>query len=70
MKVVPITTSSVEVHWNMIDEIYWSGDSKTGGYRVSYQPISEYPIVLQSTPKEEIMGIEVTRKFDTRKKTD
>lgn len=54
----------------MIDEIYWSGDSKTGGYRVSYQPISEYPIVLQSTPKEEIMGIEVTRKFDTRKKTD
>ncbi|XP_015603138.1 protein sidekick isoform X3 [Cephus cinctus] len=61
LKVVPITTSSVEVHWNMIDETYWSGDHKTGGYRVVYQPVSDFPTALQATPKEEIMGITETK---------
>ncbi|KYM76056.1 Protein sidekick [Atta colombica] len=59
LKVVPITTSSVEVHWNMIDEVHWSGDYETGGYRVVYQPVSDFPTPLQATPKEEILGIKV-----------
>ncbi|XP_012274978.1 protein sidekick isoform X2 [Orussus abietinus] len=61
LKVVPITTSSVEVHWNMIDEMYWSGDHETGGYRVVYQPVSDFPTALQATPKEEILGIKQTK---------
>ncbi|XP_015175534.1 PREDICTED: protein sidekick isoform X1 [Polistes dominula] len=61
LKVVPITTSSVEVYWNTIDEIYWSGDHKTGGYRVVYQPVSDFPIALQATPKEDILGIKETK---------
>ncbi|XP_039313553.1 protein sidekick isoform X8 [Solenopsis invicta] len=61
LKVVPITTSSVEVHWNMIDEVYWSGDYETGGYRVVYQPVSDFPTPLQTTPKEEILGIKETK---------
>ncbi|EZA58520.1 Protein sidekick [Ooceraea biroi] len=60
LKVVPITTSSVEVHWNMIDEIYWSGDHETGGYRVVYQPISDFPTPLQATPKKDVIGIKET----------
>lgn len=59
LKVVPITTSSVEVHWNMIDEIYWSGDYETGGYRVVYQPVSDFPTPLQATPKKDVVGIQV-----------
>lgn len=59
MKVVPITTSSIEVHWNAIDEVYWSGDHETGGYRVVYQPVSDFPTALQDTPKEEVLGIKV-----------
>ena len=54
MKVVPITTSSIEVHWNAIDEIYWSGDHETGGYRVIYQPVSDFPTALQDTPNKYI----------------
>lgn len=59
LKVVPITTSSIEVHWNAINEVYWSGDHETGGYRVIYQPVSDFPTALQDTPKEEILGIKV-----------
>ncbi|XP_048507645.1 protein sidekick isoform X4 [Athalia rosae] len=58
LKVVPITTSSVEVHWEPIEEIYWSGDHGTGGYRVVYQPVSDFPTALEATPKKEILGIE------------
>ncbi|XP_076160330.1 sidekick cell adhesion molecule isoform X1 [Ptiloglossa arizonensis] len=61
LKVVPITTSSIEVHWNAIDEVYWSGDHETGGYRVVYQPVSDFPTALQDTPKEEVLGIKATK---------
>lgn len=59
LKVVPITTTSIEVTWDSIDEQYWSGDVNTGGYRIIYQPVSDFPTALQATPKEEIMGINV-----------
>ncbi|XP_008197673.1 protein sidekick isoform X5 [Tribolium castaneum] len=57
LKVVPITTTSVEVYWDPVEEKYWNGDVKTGGYRVVFQPVSDYPTALQATPKEEIFGI-------------
>ncbi|XP_060530016.1 protein sidekick isoform X3 [Cylas formicarius] len=57
LRAVPITTTSVEVFWEPIEEQYWSGDSKTGGYRVIFQPVSDFPTALQATPKEEVMGI-------------
>lgn len=57
LKVVPITTTSVRVQWNSLDKQFWNGDSTTGGYRVLYQPISDFPTALQQTPKQEIMGI-------------
>ncbi|XP_018319090.1 protein sidekick isoform X2 [Agrilus planipennis] len=60
LKVVPITTTSVEVYWEPIDEQFWSGDI-TGGYRVIFQPVSDFPTALQATPKEEISGIKANR---------
>ena len=59
LKVVPITTSSIEVHWCSIEEGFWSGDHSTGGYRVFYQPVSDFPSALPGPPKEEVMGINV-----------
>lgn len=44
----------------MIEEIHWSGDHKTGGYRVVYQIVSDFPTAIQATPKEDIMGINVS----------
>lgn len=57
LKVVPITTTSVRVHWTPIPELFWSGDSQTGGYRILFQPVTDFPTGLQATPKEEIFGI-------------
>ncbi|CAH1971961.1 unnamed protein product [Acanthoscelides obtectus] len=61
LKAVPITTTSVEVFWEPVEEQCWSGDSKSGGYRVIFQPVSDFPTALQSTPKEEIMGINASK---------
>ncbi|KAL1140779.1 hypothetical protein AAG570_000709, partial [Ranatra chinensis] len=58
VRVVPITTTSVEVHWVPIPAAYWSGDHQTGGYRIMFQPVSDYPTSLQTTPKQEVQGIE------------
>lgn len=57
LKVVPITTTSVRVQWNSLEKSHWNGDSMTGGYRVLFQPISDFPTALQATPKQEVMGI-------------
>lgn len=57
LRVVPITTTSVQVHWSAIDELFWSGDIETGGYRIVFQPVSDFPTALQATPKEEVKGI-------------
>lgn len=45
----------------MIEEIHWSGDHTTGGYRVVYQPVSDFPTALEATPKQEIIGINQTK---------
>lgn len=57
LKVVPITTTSVRVEWTALDKPEWNGDSATGGYRVMFQPVSDFPTALQATPKQEVMGI-------------
>ncbi|KAF5272120.1 hypothetical protein FQA39_LY01202 [Lamprigera yunnana] len=61
LKVVPITTTSVEVYWLTVEKQYWSGDTKTGGYRVIFQPVSDFPTALQATPKQDVMGINASK---------
>lgn len=58
LKVVPITITSVRVQWNTLSKSKWNGDSATGGYRVLFQPISDFPAALQATPKQDVMGID------------
>ncbi|CAH0692396.1 unnamed protein product [Chilo suppressalis] len=57
LRVVPITPSSVRVQWTPLGEQYWSGDTRTGGYRVFYQPLTDFPTALQQTMKQEVPGI-------------
>lgn len=57
LKVVPITTTSVRVQWQSLEKSLWNGDSATGGYRVLFQPISDFPTALQATPKQDVMSI-------------
>lgn len=54
---MPITITSVRVEWTPLDLSFWNGDSETGGYRILFQPVSDYPAALQATPKQEVMGI-------------
>ncbi|XP_050099535.1 protein sidekick isoform X2 [Anopheles aquasalis] len=57
LKVVPITTTSVRVQWNALAASAWNGDTETGGYRILYQPLSDFPSTLQSTPKLDVPGV-------------
>ena len=63
VKVVPITTTSVHVYWKPIEEIFWSGDFETGGYSILFQPVSDYPISLQLSPKQQVRGIIVSQVY-------
>nr|XP_049695374.1 protein sidekick isoform X4 [Helicoverpa armigera] len=57
LHVVPITPSSVRVQWSALGEAHWSGDTRTGGYRVRYQPLTDFPTALQQTMKQDVPGI-------------
>ncbi|XP_045518694.1 protein sidekick isoform X1 [Pieris brassicae] len=57
LRVVPITPSSVRVQWSPLPESHWSGDARTGGYRVLYQPLTDFTATLQNTMKQEVPGI-------------
>ncbi|XP_053624713.1 protein sidekick isoform X3 [Plodia interpunctella] len=57
LHVVPITPSSVRVQWSPLSEPHWSGDTRTGGYRVLYQPLTDFPTALQQTMKLDVPGI-------------
>ncbi|XP_054086564.1 protein sidekick isoform X3 [Zeugodacus cucurbitae] len=59
LKVVPITTTSVRVQWNALETAMWNGDAATGGYRILYQQLADFPTALQATPKTDVMGINV-----------
>jgi len=57
LRVVPITTTSVRVHWEPIQESFWSGDHQTGGYRISYQQVSHYASAMQTSPSIQVPGV-------------
>lgn len=57
LKVVPITTTSVKVKWSPLKKVFWNGDFATGGYRILYQQIAEFPSNIQNTPKVDVSGI-------------
>lgn len=59
VRIVPITTTSVHIQWKPISEEYWSGDYETGGYIILFQPVSDYAISLQLSPKQQVRGIMV-----------
>lgn len=47
------------MQWDPVPKEYWSGDTETGGYRIVFQPVSDFPTSLQATPKQDVRGIEV-----------
>lgn len=47
------------MEWDPVPKEYWSGDTETGGYRIVFQPVSDFPTSLQATPKQDVRGIEV-----------
>ena len=52
MQVIPITTTSVRIVWSPLGEEAWNGDQNTGGYRIDYRQISDFPtpVLLQGAP--------------------
>ena len=60
LKAVPITTNSVHVIWKSIEMTFWNGDFSSGGYKVSYQPISDLSTELQAVEYEKVLNIKVS----------
>ncbi len=59
--VVPITSTSVRVSWKPLGVGKWNGDAETGGYKVEYRQVLDYPVAsVQSAPKEEVRGTQAT----------
>ncbi|XP_050687397.1 protein sidekick-like isoform X4 [Eriocheir sinensis] len=52
IKVIPITTKSVRVEWTPLFPNSWSGDTKTGGYRIKYRQIADIPTAFSLQQKE------------------
>lgn len=51
-QVIPITTKSVRVEWTPLFPNSWSGDTKTGGYRIKYRQIADIPTAFNLQQKE------------------
>lgn len=47
---------------------YFSGDLETAGYRVVFQPVSDFPTALQATPKVDVPGYKVTSSLCNKNK--
>lgn len=49
VKVIPITTTSVRIVWHPLSEEAWNGDGQTGGYRIDYRQVTDFPtpVLLQ-----------------------
>lgn len=43
VKVIPITTTSVRIVWHPLGDDAWNGDSATGGYRIDYRQVTDFP---------------------------
>ncbi|XP_064109452.1 protein sidekick-like isoform X2 [Macrobrachium nipponense] len=64
IKVIPITTNSVRVEWTPLFPESWSGDAKSGGYRVKYRQMSDIPTAFSVQHKElrDILAKEIVLK--------
>ena len=59
VKVIPITTTSVRIVWHPLSEESWNGDAFTGGYRIDYRQITDFPtpVLLQGTTTTRVAAI-------------
>ena len=59
VKVIPITTTAVRVEWRPLTAEAWSGDPVSGGYRVEYRPISEFPSPMAGARESAVNDVQV-----------
>ncbi|XP_037093767.1 protein sidekick-like [Pollicipes pollicipes] len=60
VKVIPITTTSVRVEWRPVAPSAWSGDAVTGGYRVEYRPLTDFPSPMLGALESSVMDVQVS----------
>ncbi|CAG0892307.1 unnamed protein product [Darwinula stevensoni] len=56
IKVIPITRTSVKVKWSPLSDEAFNGDTGTGGYRIHYRQVTDFPST-HSLQQEEIYDI-------------
>jgi len=58
--VTPITSTNVRVSWKPLAAGSWNGDAETGGYKVEYRQVVDYPVGASVLPKEEVRGTQAS----------
>merc|ERR1719266_3228743 len=59
LRVTPITRTDVRVTWDPIPVAEFNGDVDTGGYKIEYREVTDFPSPLSSSPQVELKGITI-----------
>ena len=59
LKVTPITRTDVSVTWDPLPASQFNGDIESGGYKIEYREVTDFPSPLTSSPQVELKGITI-----------
>ena len=60
LKVTPITRTDVRVTWNPLQVSDFNGDVESGGYKIEYREVTDFPSPLSSSPQVELKGVSIS----------
>ena len=60
LKATPITRTDVRVNWNPLPVKDFNGDVDSGGYKIEYREVTDFPSPLSSSPQVELRGVTIS----------
>merc|ERR1719319_1336130 len=56
----PITRTDVRVNWTPLHVKDFNGDVESGGYKIEYREVTDFPSPLNSSPQVELRGVTIS----------
>merc|ERR1719397_1266873 len=60
LKVTPITRTDVRVTWDPVAASQFNGDVETGGYKIEYREVTDFPSPLSASPQVKLKGVTIS----------